>query len=75
MKNFNKLYESILSSLETTAVIADKVTGDMWGGIFKGDKPEEKLARVIKMTKNKNYAIMDFKDAEAIAKKYKKVKK
>lgn len=52
---------------ETKTVIADKKTGNMWGGVFDINDAEGKLKRVRKKTGNDNYEIMSFDQAKKIS--------
>ena len=47
----------------TNNVIADKITGSIWGGIWtdpKGPEAQKKLKNVIEETGNKNYEITTY---------------
>lgn len=66
---------SLCESNTTSMVFADSKTGSIWGGVWGDPKSKEnqkKLALIQKETKNKNYTVMSFGDAEALNKSYKK---
>jgi hypothetical protein len=77
MSRAKEIIEKVNEANKTEIVIADKVTGSMWGGIWtdpEGKEAQKKLKSVIKETGNNNYEIMSFSDAVKLEKKNKKAK-